>query len=134
MVPCKVKVVEVPGKMTHIYQPADQFVIANLRSRIGKSWEGYVEYTVSTQGAIDAAITMQCEAAFVKREREDAITVPEAESGTNATQDITAVEQEEVVELVESVPVQLEDTSDTEAENISETDEEDACDLEGLRF
>ena len=74
MVPCKVKVVEVPGKMTHIYQPADQFVISNLRSRIGKSWEGYVEYTVSTQGAIDAAITMQCEAAFVKREREDAIT------------------------------------------------------------
>ena len=38
-----ITVVEVPKKQTHIFQPADQYVIAGLKAKAAKAWDDFVE-------------------------------------------------------------------------------------------
>ena len=44
--------VDVPKKMTHIFQPADQYVIAGIKSLVNQAWCSYVESLFSTEEAI----------------------------------------------------------------------------------
>ena len=49
----------IPPKMTHIYQPADQFVIVDLRQKVTLAWHAWVEALFAKHSA-DAAVARLC--------------------------------------------------------------------------
>ena len=50
-----IRVVEIPKKMTHIFQPADQYVIAGLKRKMSVAWDAFVEQQFA-QHSTDVAI------------------------------------------------------------------------------
>ena len=48
--------VVVPAKMTHVFQPADMFVISCLKSHAQRSWLNWVEHTIATATTIEAGV------------------------------------------------------------------------------
>ena len=49
----------IPPKMTHIFQPADQFIIADLRRKVTKSWQNWIETLFASRPG-DAAVSLLC--------------------------------------------------------------------------
>eukprot|EP01063_Lacrimia_lanifica_P036991 TRINITY_DN7481_c0_g1_i3.p2 TRINITY_DN7481_c0_g1~~TRINITY_DN7481_c0_g1_i3.p2 ORF type:complete len:131 (-),score=12.79 TRINITY_DN7481_c0_g1_i3:794-1186(-) len=45
---------QIPPKMTHCFQPADHFVIRNLKVQMNKAWRTYVSQCVATLRGDDA--------------------------------------------------------------------------------
>ena len=53
-----IKFVGVPPKMTHVFQPADQFVICNLKKYVVNSWNDFVQALFRELSLDDAVKTM----------------------------------------------------------------------------
>ena len=49
-----IQLVEIPKKMTHVYQPADQYVIRGLKSKADVAWDEYVETLFAAHNVDDA--------------------------------------------------------------------------------
>lgn len=50
---------KIPKKMTHIYQPADQYIIADLKRKVTVSWQGWVESLFASRDP-DSAVAAMC--------------------------------------------------------------------------
>lgn len=50
-----IRVVVIPKNMTHVFQPADQFVIAGLKAQTQVAWDNWVE-NIFAQNSTDQAI------------------------------------------------------------------------------
>ncbi len=46
----------VPKKMTHIFQPCDQYVIANIRQMTNQAWREHVVHTIASAETIEKAV------------------------------------------------------------------------------
>ena len=57
----------VPKKMTHIFQPADQYVICCLKKRTTTGWKKWIESLFEDQTVEEAVATMTCHSAPVRR-------------------------------------------------------------------
>eukprot|EP00760_Papus_ankaliazontas_P007209 PhM_4_TR13305/c0_g1_i1/m.77158 len=51
---CGFTIVKVPKKQTHIFQPADQYIIANIKELACQAWGNYVEDTFAKQDVDEA--------------------------------------------------------------------------------
>lgn len=63
-------VVGIPPKMTHVFQPADQFIICNLKAYVQSAWFSYVQSIFRTESTYtDAVRTMYTTSAPVVKVR-----------------------------------------------------------------
>ena len=62
-----IEVQMVPKKMTHVFQPADQYAICSLKKRTTTGWKQWVETLFADNTIEEAVATMTCRSAPVRR-------------------------------------------------------------------
>ena len=58
---------EIPRRCTHVFQPADMFIISGIKSHTKAGWKLYVQEVFRTSEADEAAVAIVCDSVVAGR-------------------------------------------------------------------